>query len=380
MNNYGLVLGGGAARGAYQVGVLRYVFNDLAKRLGRETWPDLISGTSVGAQNAVFAAAQSQIAIDRLAHLWRTLTVDRIYKLKIGGAIGLVRSALGADETFSLLDPTPFYEIARERFPRGFLRRSIDSGTCRALMVSATDVTTGFQVLFIDSADPDFDFPTAPATRHKRVKMNVRHVYASGALPVLFPPVKVKRRMYLDGGLRQNTPLSPLLRAGATRILVIGVTKGRVYEAAGPGETITPNLPFLVGKTFNALMLDPVERDIEQARKTNELLEWGTLRFGSEFAAQAESELGLRAVDMVFLKPRVDLGRMAMEIFHANPLDASPQVRWLFSFIADKEANSESDLLSYLYFDSAFTAEVERLGWEDARDREEELVTTLFDE
>lgn len=378
MNDYGLVLGGGAARGAYQVGVLRFVFCDLAERLGRPTWPSLVSGTSVGAQNAVFAAAQSQIAIDRLAHLWRNLDVEQVYRFRLGNAISLLRSTLGSASDFALLDPTPFYELAAHRFPRGFLRRAIDTGRCHALIISATDVDTGYNTLFIDTADEALAFAPGPATRHERVRITVKHIYASGALPVVFPPVQVGGELYLDGGLRQNTPLRPLLRAGASRVLVVGVTQGRVRRTRTPGDPLTPNLPFLVGKTFNALMLDPVERDLEVARRMNEVLEWGTLRFGDAFSDGVREELGLQPVDIVYLKPSVDLGRLAAETIATHPPDASPHLRWLLHFIADRGNNVESDLLSYLYFDSAFTGKVEQLGWEDAKAREEELVQVLF--
>lgn len=377
MNDYGLVLAGGSARGAYQVGVMRYVFCDLAKRMGHPTWPSLISGTSVGAQNAVFAAAQSQIAVERLAHLWRNLTIDQIYRLRWTNVVGTIRGVAGSDKSFALLDPTPFYEVANQRFPRGFLRRSIDSGSCHALILSATEVDSGYNALFIDSADPDFGFESSPGTLQMRVRIQPQHVFASGALPVLFPPVEVGGTMYLDGGLRQNTPLRPILRAGASKVLVVGLKRSTVAPVLG--RTITPNLPFLLGKTFNALMLDPVERDIEQAMRMNEILDWGTMRFGDAFSDEVRSDLGLQQVEIAYLKPREDLGVLAAEVFQRSPPRATPQVKWLLNFIADRANNAESDLLSYVYFDSAYTALLERLGWEDARDREEELAALIGD-
>lgn len=374
MNDVGLVLGGGASRGAYQVGVLRYVFCDLAKRLGKPTWPSMVSGTSVGAVNGVFAAAQSEIAIERLSDIWQNLTIDQIYQFRWTHLVRAVRDAFRTENAFSLLDPTPFYDLSTRRFPHGFLRRAIDSGSCRALILSATAVDTGYNVLFIDTADPDFRFVPSPGAVGLRVATGPRHVHASGALPVLFPPVEIGEARYVDGGLRQNTPLRPLLRAGVSKALVVGVKQGKVEEGAAMTGPPTPNLPFLLGKTFNALMLDPVERDIEHADRLNQLILWGTDRFGTEFADDLETEMGFRHVDICFLKPREDLGRVAAETFRTHPPDTNPQVRYLLSFIADRANRGEADLLSYLYFDKAYTGLLERLGWEDARDREEELA------
>lgn len=377
MTPYGLVLAGGAARGAYQVGVMRYVLVDLARELGRPTWPEMVSGTSVGALNGVFAAAQSEVAIERLAHLWSNLTIDQVYRLPFANMVGAMRGALGAQKAFALLDPEPFHQLVERRFPAGFLRRSIDGAHCRALILSATVLQTGYNALFVDSADPNLPFRASPDLVVHRTRIGSRHVLASSALPVLFPPMQVDGSWYVDGGLRQNTPLRPMLRVGATRALVVGLKMGRVDEGPAIAEPITPNLPFLLGKTFNALMLDPVERDLDDAVRTNQVLAWGQRTFGADFFVRSREDLGLRPVKIAFLKPKEDLGRVAAETFASRPPHASAQVRWLLHFVADRANNTESDLLSYLYFDREYTAQLERLGWEDARDRREELVALI---
>ena len=380
MSDFGLVLAGGAARGAYQVGVMRFVFDELASRLGRPTWPDLVSGTSVGSINGLFAAARTHEGLARLTGLWRDLSIDQVYALHWSSMFGAVRSAYRSEQSFALLDPRPLYKLVRHHFPTTALRHAIDSGACRALVLSATELDTGYNALFVDSGQPDYLLNAAPGATVHRVRIRPKHVLGSAALPMLFPSVRVNGEYFVDGGLRQNTPLRPLLRAGASKALVIGVKRGLVQEGLDPLEDVTPNLPFLLGKTFNAIMLDPVERDIQQAEQINRIVDWGERVYGPPFAAQVDADLGLHRTDIVFLKPSEDLGRIASETFRSRPPRVSTQLGWLLGFIADRANAGESDLLSFLYFDKAFTGALEALGYEDAKRREEQLASLFMSE
>ena len=139
-------------------------------------------------------------------------------------------------------------------------------------------------------------------------------------------------------------------------------------------QTVTPNLQFLLGKSLNALMLDPVERDLEHAQRMNDLITWGTEQFGEGFANRLQRDLGLRHVDILFLKPSEDLGAIAAHVFRAKPPKVSADLRWLLNQAADQANRGEADLLSYLLFDQAYTAPLEQLGWEDAQRCEEQLA------
>ena len=373
----GLVLAGGAARGAYEVGVLRYIYTVLAKRLGFSPWPDVVSGTSIGAINGVFAVTRHTEYIQRLSRLWRELTISDVYEFRGGGVLRTVRGMFRAAQQAALLDPSPLYSLVRREFPRAAMRRSLDSGLCRAFIVSATQLDNGHNTLFYDTAEQHRQLHPLPGSTTRRVQMAEQHLLASAALPFLFPPYNIDELYYVDGGLRQNTPLRPVLRMGADRILTIGAHVTRAQETRQSHAPLTPSLPFLAGKTLNALMLDPVERDLHSAEQINRILAWGRKRYGPEFAVQARRELGVREVTNLFIHPQEDLGRVAAETHrHSPPQTATPQVRWLLSLVAD-QANAEggeSDFLSYLYFDRGFTAQIEDLGFEDAREREEDLA------
>jgi len=125
------------------------------------------------------------------------------------------------------------------------------------------------------------------------------------------------------------------------------------------------------------LVLDPVERDLRQTRDINRFLEWGHERFGREFTDGAEQDLGLRQIHTLFINPTEDLGRIAAETFRSRPPRVSGPLRAMLATIADRGHASESDLLSYLYFDRAFTAQLEQLGFEDAQRKESQIVELL---
>jgi NTE family protein len=372
----GLVLSGGAARGAYEAGVLRFVICELSRRLGRGTWPDVVSGTSVGALNGVFAAARSFAAFARLTRTWQELAVHDIYRFTVRRAlIDILRPRSG--ESFALLDPTPFFSLIQSSFPGRELREAIDSEKTGAFLVAATEVHTGFNALFCDSRHLS-PLATQPGTRVYHTQINGEHCRASAAIPFVFPAVEIRGSFHVDGGLRQNTPLRPLLSTGISRALVIGVKQDREEEAKqnNLSPTSNPSLLFLAGKMMNALMLDPVERDFWSAEYRNHVVQWAERHFPG-FADAANRELGLREVDILHIRPSQDLGRMASAIYKARPPRTSRQNRFLLDQVLAFTGDLEADFLSYLYFDREYTGALEALGFEDAR-RSEEHLARLF--
>ncbi len=381
MSTLGMVLAGGAARGAYEAGVLRYLFTELPRNLGYVPWPDVVSGCSVGSLNGVFAAARSIEGIHHLSGMWRGLTIDQVYRLHGNSVFGAVKRMLYPTGGASVLDATPLVRLVTSQIPLRDLRDAIDSGRTRALIVSSTSVRTGFNVLFADSAWPHLDLQPMPGTRVQRVRTKAKHLLASCALPLLFPPILIGGELHVDGGLRQNTPLRPTIYSGADRILVLGVHLSKADEANANQTAVVPSLPFLAGKSLNALTLDPIERDIRQAEKVSEIVAWGVKRYGPDFATDIQRDLGLHPVKVRYLKPSEDLGRLAATAWRERPPKVTGQLGWLLSAVADRvnEAGGESDLLSYVYFDKGFTSALEELGFADARRQEEGLVDFLTD-
>ena len=176
-----------------------------------------------------------------------------------------------------------------------------------------------------------------------------------------------------------------MIAAGVTRALVVGVKQEREKEAqsrslgglSSKGANARPSLLFLAGKMLNALLLDPIERDLWSAEYRNDLLSWGVSRYGADFETAA-SERGLRRIDITYVQPSADLGRMAGEIYRARPPKASKAVRFLLDRVHAYTHDIEADFLSYLYFDTAYTGALEALGYEDAR-RHEEAIARLIE-
>lgn len=372
MSGLGIVLAGGAARGAYEAGVLRYVFGDLSRRLGAPPWPDVVSGTSVGALNSTFVAARDAAGIDWLAQTWREMTMDKVIGLSYGDLFRAARKAL-AEDAFAVADPRPLQRLVMRNFPSEGLRRAIETGGV-TFVVGSTDLVTGRQVLFVDSQQAP-RWPLRPGVEVVHTKIRSLHTLASGALPLLFPPIPLDGRLLVDGGVRQNTPLGPVIRAGADRVLVVSL-KRQSQDLQRPQQA--PNLPFLVGKLLNALLLDPVELDLFEAQQVNELIDWGVSRFGPEFAASLERDRGQRRVETLFMAPSEDLGLLAADIYRRRPQGSG--LHGAAAQMLERAAGRtgpDADLLSYLYFDKAFTAAIEQLGFEDAKRQEEALARLL---
>ena len=388
---FGLVLSGGGARGAYEAGVARYLACNLAPKIGGLPFR-IACGTSIGAAQVAWLAGHgfSSASARRLSAIWQTLTTDQVFHFE---AMDLLKSPAqlfrrGRQRAgSSLVDPRPMHRLIRSLFPAKGLRRRLSSGALTALSVSTTRVSDGLSVRFVDHSEQEWRAYHSPPTVSVRgARITADHVLASAAIPFIFPPVAVDGSFYVDGSLRQNTPLTPALRLGSERILVLGC-KAPFQPAPEPEGTDeqTPNLFYLLGKALDALMLDPVSQDLDRVEAMNRMLDWGTRTYGPDFIDRMNADLTpaaghpYRLVRTHLVHPREDLGRVAAAAFRTGEASLNRATRMLLSTIAAREGEEDADLLSYLLFDRTYTGELERLGWEDARDSEAELVRFFTD-
>ena len=393
-----IVLSGGGSRGAYEVGIIRFLRERLAQRLGRQVHFDIITGTSVGAINGSFLAStadQPEIQGKVLCEAWGSLRIEDLISLRTRDMVRAGRLLLGAEPpppkpgTYrygGLLETTGLESFVLRSIPWRGIRRNLSAGNLHALAVSATHVGSGHTVVFIDSMVP---VPTGwsrdPHVRHRAAAIGPRHALASAAIPMLFPAVQIGRSFHVDGGLRQNTPMSPAIRLGADRLLVVSLRHladaAEEEQRAPEREVAYPKPLFLAGKALNALLLDHTDYDLDRMARLNAILEAGRNAFGERFQEVISEELirlrgaPIRPLTAVHIRPSIDIGSIAAEHMAAGKVAVRSRfARRFLHRLASSEATHESDLLSYLLFDGGFANSLIELGYQDAARQEDELV------
>ncbi|MBA3454932.1 MAG: patatin-like phospholipase family protein [Deltaproteobacteria bacterium] len=397
----GFVLSGGGSRGAYEAGIIHYLRTDLAKRLGRHVPLDIVTGTSVGAINAAFLAAtmgDPASQAEQINSAWRALRLEELISLKPKDLLRAGRMLLGSDPpppppgSFrygGILDTSGLERFVIRAIPWRGIDKNLRGKKLHAISVSATHVASGHTVVFLSSAEPvPREWSRDPFVRHRAARIGPRHVLASAAIPMLFPAVKIGEEYFTDGGLRQNTPMSPAIRLGADRLLLVSLRhlKPAPVVTDPPRVEAYPKPLFLAGKALNALMLDHTEYDLQRMQRINLILEAGHASFGDQFEQTMNHELvrmrgaPLRRIQAVHIRPSEDIGAMAADFVAAGRMRVSGLLaRKLIDRLAGRgEGRHESDFLSYLLFDGNFAAELIELGRRDAAKKEDELAS-LFD-
>jgi len=364
-----LVLSGGGARGAYQVGVLRGLVDGGFLPAGG-SGVDIIVGSSAGSINGAACAAFADdlgAGLERLEKVWGEIEAQQVFRtdvtslgkigarwawdLSFGGVTGSVRAE-------SLLDTSPLRDLLARRIPITRIDNNIQSGTLRSLALIATDLHTSQGIVFLHAMPGT---PTWKRTRWRieTVRTRVEHLLASSAIPVFFPSVEIDGCYYGDGSIRNTAPLSPAINLGAERIIAIGVS-GQPPEKPMPTPRPRPTIAQVAGVLLDAVMLDAVEVDVEHSERINT----SVLQFPSK------TRDGFRAVDVLWLQPSRPVRAMAAEL-----ADRIPRiVRYLMRGLGSDEAVTE--ISSYLLFDSEFCGRLMELGRNDVaaeRDRIEKF-------
>jgi NTE family protein len=389
-----MILSGGGARGAYEVGVLWYIFDDLTRILGAPPRLDILCGTSVGAINACYLAAHlgdPVLGLRRLVELWSELELTRVLGFGVKQLAMLPRVLLGGGEGYGLFDVRPMADLVQREISWRAVSRCLRRRMLRALTVSCTEVSTGRTVVFMQTS-PDLTIPATapPRTLFRADRVGPHHALASAAIPLLFPPVRIDDELYLDGGLRQNTPIAPALRLGATHIFAIGSSRevqGRVVrEPAHHAPAKAPGAAFMLGKVLNAFLLDHVDVDIELLTRINHVLTDGTRAYGEKFAetvshhARQRGAPEYRYVNCMRVRPSEDIGNLASDHLRRGRLRGDPILTKRLFGLLDLGVTGEADLASYLLFDGPFCRRIIEMGRADAQARRDELLEFFRDD
>lgn len=381
-----LVLSGGGARGAYEAGVVAYLREDLEPRLGKSLKLDILCGTSVGAVTAcglAASAARPRTQGRELIEFWSRLSLKQVLRFGVGDLFRTLREFGGG----GLANPEGLRKLLGLVEWRA-IGRNIRAGLLDAISICATRVSDGRTALFIQRNSHTLPLWESPHFEVISTRIGPRHVLASAAMPVLFRPVEIDRSLYLDGGLRMNVPVSPALRLGAQRVVVISLQPlGIQANLTQPSVPLRPSAIFLAGKAINSLLQDRLEQDVENMRRINAIVQEGYDAFGPEFtrsmnrALDAHRTVPLRFVRNLLVRPSRDLGVIAAQYLRSPDfLLRHPQVAGLFLTLLGGHASQDSaDLASYLLFDPGYAEELIALGRADAR-RHEEQWARFFDD
>jgi NTE family protein len=363
-----LVLSGGGARGAYETGVIRYLREELVKELGGHARFDILCGTSVGAITACFLASTMDDLDNQgrvLQSIWSDLTLEKVYKVD-GEDLWTVTRKMWRAATneplrpegwrlYDVLHPEPLEELVRTRASWSRISANLAKGLLSAVSVSTTEISTGRTVVFVQRRDggPPVFSPESPIESREAV-IAPEHALASAAIPMLFRSVRVGEQYFCDGSLRQNTPLSPALRLGAEKVLIVSLKfKG---PRPRPPLTVYPTTPLLMGKVLNALMLDHTDYDLDRLRRFNAILEAGRAAYGEEFIPRINQTVKetrghpYRLVRDLVLRPSRNISSIA-----SNHLKKVGETRAgvslpvkLLHRVAQSQLLTEADLASYL--------------------------------
>lgn len=366
-----VVLTGGGARAAYQVGFLRCLGRQMP-----EFFPKVVTGISAGALNAAWVGAHHGTlweAADSLTALWMGLKPESIYRTDARSLTQQVLSwgmRLLAGGSYkprrvrSLVDTGPLYRFLEETLGSGTIsgiQDNIGKGRLDAIAVSALNYGTGRTVTWVQGAD----IPTWERTNRiaRRTELEVEHIMASAAIPLFFPAVEVDGGWYGDGGVRLANPLSPAVHLGAQAIIAISTRYPRSAKEAEQSAIVAYPPPAQVfGALMNAIFLDNLDQDALVLERTNALLEH----------VETEDAENLRPIKLVMLRPSQDLGRLAAEFEPRLP----PSLRFLTRGFGTRETSSP-DLLSLILFQPDYIARLIELGEADATARIDEIAELI---
>ncbi len=364
-----LVLNGGGARASYQAGAVRAIYEIVKKD---QNLFEIITGNSAGAMNATFLSSAARdwgTASQYLSDFWQRINPEDVFDMdhfmKFGTNLlkDTIFKSTNKENFNCILNTAPLKKLLSREIDFNEIRLLIESKFISSVALSTTNYYSGSSVIFFDG---DKNIPIwGNASRFAiREELSVDHVMGSSAIPLFFPPAKIKDSYYGDGCIRQTTPLSPAIHLGATKIIAIGIRASRPMNQnleMTLAPNIMPQISQIGGVMMNAIFLDSLEADLEMLEKMNKLV--GIMGDKSSH----------RNIPVLSLIPSRDLGAMTARLNEKMPT----LLRYFLKSIGIT-GMSGLDLLSYLAFDSSYTQQVVELGYEDTMKRKSDVLN-FFD-
>ncbi|MFT7009148.1 MAG: NTE family protein [Colwellia sp.] len=368
-----LVLTGGGARAAYQVGVLSAIAKFIPRNHGIP-FP-ILCGTSAGAINTTALGCYAScfnLGVKKLEWIWKNLDTAKIYHNDTRGVFGHIGKGMLASFQAdyanklprSLLNNSPLRNLLNSVMNFKRIDNNILGGYLSSVSVTASSYSTGNSISFFQAKDN-----TLPWERAKRcgqpTQLNTEHLMASSAIPLVFPSIKIKNQHYGDGSVHQLSPLSPAIHLGAERIFVIGVEQPKATLHSSDNTLHPPTAATVAGHLLDSIFADTMNSDLERMVRINE-----TLKLIPK--SEKDKREGLKHIDSFIINPSHDLNTIALNYYYDLPLP----VRLLLRSTGISN-DSESSIISYLLFEKNFCAELIKLGFEDAMEQENQIKDFL---
>ena len=369
----GLVLPGGGARGAYQVGVLKAI-SDIQGRVKTSPF-SVISGTSAGAINASMISSRIEDfhqSILNLENVWRNFSTDRIYKTgklfmlkqSLHWLLTLISGGVLTKNPRSLLDNQPLRDLLEEPIDFESIKQNISSGFLDALTITAASYEQKQSVSFFSTSNDVANWQKVGRSG-RQSEIKIETLMASVALPLIFPAVMIDGNYYGDGAMRQETPLSPTIRLGSTNLLIISTESSGENSNQQSGMRY-PNISEIGGYILDGLFSGSLYSDLERLDRINQVIAQNDKQ--KVYTKTTE----MRQIDCLVISPSKVINAIAMSYYDDIPLS----IRTLFRGIGINR-DDDSELLSFLLFESRFSKHLIELGFEDAMKRKEEISNFL---
>ncbi|WOT04223.1 patatin-like phospholipase family protein [Shewanella youngdeokensis] len=354
-----LVLGGGGARAAYQIGVLKAIVQFYPRNHGVPF--KIICGTSAGAINATSLATHAtcfHLGVRKLEWVWRNIQAQKVYQASIGGvlshlgkmALKRVQSDGASNNAGSLFNSDPLRQLLNSLISFDRIGRNISNGSLDAVSLDASSYNSSRSVSFFQG-NPLIENWYRSRRCGQRTRLNTDHLLASSAIPMVFPSISLNREYYGDGSVHQLAPLSSPIHLGADKIMVINLDSP--HKAQPKELDHHPKTATIAGHLLDTIFSDTLNSDLERLERIN-----STLALIPEESRQG---LPLKHIDTLVIKPSEDLSAIASRYFEDMPLAIKVMMRFL-----GINQHSESSIGSYLLFERGYCSALIELGYEDA--------------
>jgi len=369
----GLVLSGGGARAAYQVGVLKAVAEALPEGINNP-FP-VICGTSAGAINTLAIAGRAgpfRLRIKKLEAIWRQLDAKKIYRTDFWGVLknslnmffSFFHSGYAIGKPKALLDNSPLRQLLEDYVRFRHIDEAIASGELEAVSITAVSYSSGKSVTFFQGTENH-----KPWERSRRVgiqaNLTIDHLMASSAIPMMFPALQIGDQYFGDGAVRQLKPISPALHLGADKVFVIGVSDNPFHKKKQQLINHSPSIAQIIGHMFNSAFIDSIESDLETLQKINRLAEKMT---DSERKKKGVEDL--RPVDFLAILPSEPIDKLASEYLKELPRS----IKFFLKLMGATSRGGGVSAASYVMFSHGFCRKLLELGYQDGLAQKEAIL------